>query len=108
LEPDVCQFIQTTKLESEIDQVVIMPIGFVSDHIEVLFDLDEQARKTCRDLGIEMVRAKTVGVHPKFVAMIRELIQERIAAAEKRAIGTMPANWDVCPLDCCRYPGVSR
>ena len=81
----------------------MMPVGFVSDHMEVLFDLDTEAKELCDELGINMIRAKTVGTHPKFVSMIRELILERTCGAEKRAIGKMPPNWDICPSDCCTY-----
>jgi ferrochelatase len=108
LEPDVCDFIQELHKRHDVQQIVIMPIGFVSDHVEVLFDLDEQAREICNSLGIGLARAKTVGVHPKFVAMIRELIEERISGAEKRAIGNFPPNWDACPADCCTYPNAGR
>ena len=57
--------------------VVLMPIGFISDHMEVLFDLDTEAADICRELGLNMVRAATVGTHPRFVQMIRELIVEK-------------------------------
>lgn len=103
LEPDVCDYIQELKQETDVKDLVLMPVGFVSDHMEVLFDLDTEAKETCDELGINMARAKSVGVHPAFVSMIRELILERTDGTEKRAIGNMPANWDVCPKDCCTY-----
>ena len=55
---------------------MVAPIGFISDHMEVLYDLDTEARQICERLGINMVRAATVGTHPRFVQMIRELIEE--------------------------------
>ena len=103
LEPDVCDAIRDLKAHSNASTLVIMPVGFVSDHMEVLFDLDTEAHDLCVELGLTMVRSKTVGTHPKFVSMIRELILERLQGTTKRAIGNMPANWDVCPADCCSY-----
>ena len=103
LEPDICDHIQALSDAGETEDIVIMPIGFVSDHMEVMFDLDTEAKDLCDELKMNMVRAGSVGVHPAFVAMIRELILERTEGAEKRAIGNMPANWDVCPKDCCTY-----
>jgi ferrochelatase len=82
--------------------VVIVPIGFISDHMEVLFDLDTEVRHLCERLGINMVRAATVGTHPRFVRMIRELIEERISDSPERvALGALGPSHDVCPDDCC-------
>ena len=108
LEPDICDYINQLKQQSEVKDLVVMPVGFVSDHMEVLFDLDTEAKELCDELGINMKRAKSVGIHPKFVSMIRELILERTEGTEKRAIGNMPANWDVCPVDCCTYDPPKR
>ena len=101
LEPDVCDFLEVLAAEKT-ENVVIVPIGFLSDHMEVLFDLDVEAKKECERLGINMVRAKTVGTHPKFVSMIRELILERAFSSEKRAVGNYPPCHDVCPQGCCQ------
>lgn len=82
--------------------VVVAPIGFLSDHLEVLYDLDTEARQHCGDLGLNMVRAATVGTHPKFVEMIRELIVERLSPETvRRAIGLFGPSHDDCPADCC-------
>ena len=108
LEPDVCDYIGELKQKSDVKDIVMMPVGFVSDHMEVLFDLDTEARELCDELGINLQRSKSVGVHPKFISMIRELILERTSGTEKRAIGNMPANWDVCPHDCCTYDPPKR
>ena len=108
LEPDVCDYIESLKQETNVKDLVLMPVGFISDHMEVLFDLDTEAKETCDKLGIHMARAKSVGTHPSFISMIRELILERTEGAEKRAIGEMPANWDVCPQDCCTYDPPQR
>ena len=103
LDPDICDHIQALHDKGGIEDIVIMPVGFVSDHMEVMFDLDTEAMDVCKELSINMVRAGSVGVHPQFVSMISELILERTTGAEKQAIGNMPPNWDVCPKDCCTY-----
>lgn len=103
LEPDVCDRIKELKEADDVNDIVMHPVGFVSDHMEVLYDLDTEAKDLCDELNINMVRSLSVGVHPKFVAMIRELVLERTAGTEKLAIGSMPPNWDVCPQDCCLY-----
>ena len=102
LDPDICDHIQALHDAGGIEDIVIMPVGFVSDHMEVMFDLDE-AMDICKELSINMVRAGSVGVHPQFVSMVSQLILERTTGAEKQAIGNMPPNWDVCPKDCCTY-----
>jgi protoporphyrin/coproporphyrin ferrochelatase len=85
--------------------VVLAPVGFISDHMEVLYDLDTEAAALCEELQLPMVRAGTVGTHPKFVGMIRELIVERISGSNERvALGTLGPSHDVCPSDCCPAP----
>ena len=101
LEPDVCDHLKEAHESGKFTDVVIVPIGFISDHIEILFDLDTEARDLCDELGLSMVRAKTVGRHPKFVSMIRELISERVSGTERRCLGGLGPNHDVCPDDCC-------
>ena len=103
LAPDICDHIQALHDAGGIEDIVIMPVGFVSDHMEVMFDLDTEAMDICKELSINMVRAGSVGVHPQFVSMVSQLILERTTGAEKQAIGNMPPNWDVCPKDCCTY-----
>jgi protoporphyrin/coproporphyrin ferrochelatase len=85
--------------------VVVAPIGFVSDHLEVVYDLDVEARATAAGLGLPFARAGTVGTDPRFVAGLVELVRERVEDAPKRALGTRGPNWDACPVDCCRAPG---
>ena len=105
LEPDVCDYIrQLQGLGSSVQDVVVVPIGFISDHLEVLYDLDTEAKQLCNDLGINMIRAATVGTHPRFIRMIRELVEERMTASPERpALGSLGPSHDVCPLDCCLY-----
>ncbi len=107
LEPDVCDFLMELK-QLGTPGVVIHPIGFLSDHMEVLFDLDEEARQLCEREGLFLARSATVGTHPKFIGMLRNLIEERLQNSECRStLGTMPACPDVCPSMCCPAP-VSR
>jgi ferrochelatase len=104
LEPDIGDFIEARHRKSPIRDAVIVPVGFISDHLEVLFDLDTQLRRQCERLGIHMVRAATVGTHPRFVRMIRELIEERMSNAPQRlALGTLGPGHDVCPDECCLF-----
>jgi ferrochelatase len=101
LEPDITHHLKTLRTVG-VEDVVIAPIGFISDHIEVLYDLDVEARQVAAELGLNMVRAATAGVHPAFVAMIRELVVERLAGiSDKRSMGTHGPCHDVCPADCC-------
>jgi ferrochelatase len=110
LEPDILDFLRDYKRGGGSDPVVIVPIGFVSDHMEVLYDLDTEARDLCAELGLRMVRVPCAGTHPRFVSMIRELIVERIAVdkgclnLERPSLGSFPASHDVCAADCCPAP----
>jgi len=92
LGPDVTDHLRTLHREG-VRNVVVAPIGFVSDHMEVVYDLDVEARKVADELGMKMVRAATAGTHPAFVRMIRELVMERID-------DTVPEN--ICAPECCR------
>ncbi len=86
-------------------KVLVVPIGFVSDHLEVLYDLDTEAQQLCDELGLRMVRSATAGNDPAFVRMIRELVLERIEAdANRRALGSLGPSHDQCPADCCPAP----
>ena len=88
--------------------VVVVPIGFVSDHMEVIYDLDTEAKATAEELGLPFARAATAGVDPRFVAMVRNLLVERGAAErgeapERATVGSDPSH-DVCPVGCCPNP----
>jgi len=104
LEPDILDQLHEVKEKNLASAVVVAPISFISDHMEVLYDLDIEARQLCEELALPMARAKTVGVHPKFIAMIRELILERTEGAERRALGSLGPRQDVCAEDCCPAP----
>ncbi len=95
LEPDILDALRQYHAEGG-KAVVIVPIGFVSDHMEVLYDLDEEARHLCEELGLTMVRAGTAGAHPYFVRMVRELILERMEGG-----GVIPG---LCTPECCPPP----
>jgi protoporphyrin/coproporphyrin ferrochelatase len=101
LGPDICDYIRELK-EAGTNDLIIAPVGFISDHMEVLYDLDTEARALCAELGMNMVRAATVGTHPAFISMIRELIMERTTQGmPRRFLGTRGPSHDVCPIDCC-------
>ena len=100
LEPDINDTLRALSAGGATD-VVIIPIGFISDHIEILYDLDTEAKQTAQSLGLNMVRAQTVGAHLRFVQMIRELIVERITGGPRLALGQLDLSFDVCPADCC-------
>ena len=104
LEPDICAALTEVRDEGRQD-AVIAPIGFISDHMEVVFDLDTEASQHCREIGLNMVRAATAGTHPEFVAMVRELVQERISPAQPkpRALGPLGLSPGQCSKDCCLY-----
>jgi protoheme ferro-lyase len=82
--------------------VVIAPIGFISAHMEVVYDLDTEAKQLCEDLQLPMVLVGTLGTHPRFVRMIRERIEERMSEEPVRiALGALAPSHDTCPTDCC-------
>jgi ferrochelatase len=106
LEPDVNDHLRALAVAG-VRGVVASPIGFISDHLEVTWDLDTEAAQTAEELGLRYVRAATPGANPRFVAMVRELIQERTDPSAPRArLGELPV-WDACPSGCClpRTPG---
>ncbi len=103
LEPDIVD--QLSDLRSrECAGAVIVPIGFVSDHIEVAWDLDTVALDHAASIGLPAVRAATVGTDPRFVAMVRELVLERVGSVESRALSPLGPSHDVCPVGCCANP----
>ncbi len=103
LEPDILDHLRGCK-SAGINKIVISPIGFLSDHMEVLYDLDDEARRFCDEQSIFMVRAGTPGNHPRFVGMVRKLIQERVSGSPRECAGQFAPNHDVCPVDCCPAP----
>ena len=101
LEPDILDYLRTLP-ECGVTDVVIAPIGFISDHMEVLYDLDTEAKDLAAELKLNLVRAATVGTHPVFVRMVRELVEERMNPdLPKLSTGQFGPNHDVCPVNCC-------
>lgn len=102
LEPDVCDHLRELHAATQPADVVVAPIGFLSDHIEVLYDLDTEAQAVCDELGMNLVRVATPHTHPKMIEMFRLLIEERVAGSTERlAVGQFGPSHDVCPDDCC-------
>ncbi|MBA3975644.1 MAG: ferrochelatase [Candidatus Solibacter sp.] len=95
LEPDIKDALTGIAAGSGSRDVVVQPIGFISDHMEVIVDLDTQAMEHARGLGLRMVRAGTAGTHPRFIEAIRELIVERIESGEAA---------NPCLANCCPSP----
>jgi len=103
LEPDVGDHLEALAAAGT-TSVVVSPIGFISDHLEVLWDLDNEAAQTAKRLGLDFARAATPGNDPRFVAMIRELVAERLDPGGVRpALGAVPT-WDFCDVGCCAPP----
>ncbi len=101
LEPDILDHLKDLR-HRQATAVVIHPIGFLSDHMEVMFDLDEEAQETADELQMTMVRSASVGTHPTFVRMLGDLIRERTEGLpERQAVGKYRASHDVCPTNCC-------
>jgi ferrochelatase len=112
LEPDVGQRIAELAAAGT-KAVVVVPIGFIADHMEVVYDLDTEARGAAEEAGVAFVRAATAWTDPRFVGVVRDLLVER-AAAERRedpsrqALGDLGPSWDVCPPGCCANPRQER
>jgi len=100
LAPDILGDLRELQAQG-FENVIVAPIGFVSDHMEIVYDLDYEAQHLAHELGIKLVRAATAGTHPAFVRMIRELIRERIDNEAPRFLGSRGPSHDVCPADCC-------
>ena len=100
LEPDIADHLRA-RAAAGLRAVVVAPIGFVSDHMEVRFDLDVEAARIAEDLDVSFVRAPTVGTAPEFVAAVHELVLERTEGAPRRALGLLGPSHDVCPGSCC-------
>ena len=101
LGPDVSDYLKALRGRG-VTEVVVAPIGFVSDHMEIVYDLDTEAQRVARELGMKMVRAATSGTHPVFVKMIRELMLERIDNAPARFLASHGPRHAICAADCCR------
>ena len=110
LEPDVRDHLAELA-KSGTSAVVVIPAGFVSDHMEVRYDLDIEAARAAEELGLAFARAATPSTHPRFASMITELVRERLAWPDDpapdglpAALGTMGRPSHMCPADCCGGP----
>lgn len=108
LEPDIVDHLDTLH-EKGVPAVVVSPVGFVSDHLEVVWDLDNEAAEHAEEIGIGFARAGSAGSDPRFVRMIVELIREQVEGAEPRTLGTAPragvgCNGSLCAPGCCEPP----
>jgi len=105
LEPDVRDVIRLRGQQRFRHDVLMVPIGFVSDHVEVLYDLDVEASEVAENAGVRLSRVCTVGTHPRMITMIRALIEERLSGSRRRpTVGRLGPAPDQCPADCCRPP----
>ncbi|MFI6942506.1 ferrochelatase [Streptomyces sp. NPDC050418] len=105
LEPDICDHLEE-RHGAGVPAVVMVPIGFVSDHMEVLYDLDTEATAKAAGLGLPVARSATVGADPRFAAAVRDLVLERAGSERGEAVtpcvlGALGAGHDLCPVGCC-------
>ncbi len=107
LEPDINDALRTAHGEG-MRAAVVVPVGFVSDHVEVLWDLDREARDTCDEMGVRMERVATPGTHPAFVAGIADLVEERLAGTPGIALSSLGPWPAVCAAGCCANPRGDR
>jgi ferrochelatase len=104
LEPDINDHLETLAADGETRPIAVTPLGFVSDHMEVLFDLDTQAAETANQRGLTMIRVPTVGDDPRFVAMVRQLVTEQTTAQPRLFLGSQGPWPDQCPEGHCPAP----
>ncbi|HEY3335327.1 MAG TPA: ferrochelatase [Candidatus Limnocylindrales bacterium] len=103
LEPDVNDALRSAA-DAGMTAAVVVPVGFVSDHVEVIWDLDNEARETCENLGVRMVRVATPGTHPAFVQGIVDLVAERVRGGPAEALSELGPWPAVCARGCCANP----
>ncbi len=107
LEPDVGDHLEMLASEGA-PGAVLVPIGFVSDHVEVLWDLDNQASEQAAAVDLPITRAATPGTDPRFVAMVRALVLERAEAEPRKSLSPLGPTWDTCRSGCCPNPRGAR
>ncbi|NOX29594.1 MAG: ferrochelatase [Actinobacteria bacterium] len=109
LEPDVRGHLRTLAIEGSAAAVALVPLGFLSDHQEVVYDLDIGAREVAESCGLTLIRAATAGTHPRFVTMIRELIEEQLLeGVEPLSLGPFEPRQGSCAVNCCPAPQPRR
>lgn len=98
LGPDICDYLKEFAASSSATKdIIVQPIGFISDHMEVMYDIEIEAKQVAAECGLNLIRAATAGTHPAFVQMIVELIKVRLQKPE-------PDSFLSCPPDCCPSP----
>ncbi len=112
LEPDINDHLEALR-DRGVPAVVMVPVGFVSDHMEVIYDLDTEAVETAERIGLPVRRAATAGTDPRFVSTVRDLLVERASAERgeevaRAAVGDTGPMWDACPVGCCANPRAER
>jgi ferrochelatase len=101
LEPDILDHLRELK-HRDVEDVVIVPVGFISDHMEVIYDLDTEGQQVAEQLDLNMIRAATIGTHPAFISMIHELIVECMTENPvRRSLGRYGPSHDICGMNCC-------
>lgn len=105
LEPDIVDHLETLP-DKDFDAVIVCPVGFVSDHLEVIWDLDNEAATKAAELGIAFARAATPGTDDRFAEMVVELIAEQLRGTPPRRLGDVPGygctvDGALCAVDCC-------
>jgi len=109
LQPDINDYLE--ELPGKRKAVVVVPATFLSDHMEVWWDLDIEAKETADEHGLGYKRVATPGVHPEFVAAMVDLVEERLngtPASERKALTTYGPGYDVCRAGCCQGSGKLR
>lgn len=110
LEPDISDHLDSLR-DAGASAAVMIPIGFISDHMEVVWDLDTEAMAHAREIGLPTVRVATVGTAAMFVSALVDLVMERlddIPPAQRPALTRFGPSYDVCPAGCCANPRASR
>lgn len=105
LDPDIVDHLENLSGKG-VDAVVVCPVGFVSDHLEVIWDLDNEAKEKAAELGMSFARAGTPGADPRFARLVVELIGEHVEGGEQRRLGTVPGygctrDGAPCVIGCC-------
>lgn len=110
LEPDIDDHLRQLSADG-CTAAIVVPIGFVSDHLEVLWDLDTQARATADEVGLSMIRVATPGADARTVAMVCDLVRERlddVPPVQRVRVGSLAASPDRCAPGCCPNPRGER
>jgi len=102
LEPDICDYMRQIKsAKPSLKQILVHPVGFISDHMEILYDLDTEAKDLARELDLQFVRTSTAGTNQNFAKMMGELVQERLRSKDDAA-------GIICAPGCCAYTPAAR